>query len=100
MRHRSTRIQVWRFLSRHVIARVLAGGALTLAVSAWSSGPAKADFRLCNNTGNRVGIAVGYKENEGWTTEGWWNISARSCETVLRGALVARFYYILSLIHI
>src|ERR1700760_1744252 len=56
--------------------------------------PAAADFRLCNNTGSRVGIAVGYKENEGWTTEGWWNISARSCETVLRGALVARFYYI------
>ena len=56
--------------------------------------PAAADFRLCNNTSSRVGISVGYKENEGWTTEGWWNISARSCETVLRGALVARFYYI------
>lgn len=56
--------------------------------------PAKADFRLCNNTANRVGIAIGYKESEGWTTEGWWNISARSCETVLRGSLVARFYYI------
>ena len=32
--------------------------------------PAKADFRLCNNTGSRVGIAIGYKENDGWTTEG------------------------------
>ena len=29
-----------------------------------------------------------------WTTEGWWNLSARSCETMLRGALVARYYYI------
>src|SRR5258706_11967613 len=75
-------------------ARVLVGAALTVAAFAWSAAPAKADFRLCNNTGNRVGIAIGYKENEGWTTEGWWNISARSCETVLRGALVARFYYI------
>ena len=89
--------------------------------------PAHADFRLCNNTSNRVGsvgggcpvqhgfhptdrnrrrqegvsaarrrlgVAVGYKENEGWTTEGWWNLAARSCETVLRGSLVARFYYI------
>jgi uncharacterized membrane protein len=76
------------------IARVLAGGALSVAAFACPAGPAKADFRLCNNTGNRVGIAIGYKENEGWTTEGWWNISARSCETVLRGTLVARFYYI------
>ncbi|HEY7297531.1 MAG TPA: DUF1036 domain-containing protein [Xanthobacteraceae bacterium] len=56
--------------------------------------PAAADFRLCNNTSSRVGIAIGYKENDGWTTEGWWNLSSRSCETVLRGALVARYYYV------
>ncbi len=56
--------------------------------------PAKADFRLCNNTGGRVGVALGYKDAEGWTTEGWWNIPARSCETLLRGALIARYYYI------
>ncbi len=73
---------------------MLSGATLVLVAFAWSGSPAMADFRLCNNTGNRVGIAIGYKENEGWTTEGWWNISARSCETVLRGALVARFYYI------
>ncbi len=64
---------------------------LLLAASAY---PAKADFRLCNNTGSRVGVAIGYKDNEGWTTEGWWNVSSRSCETLLRGALVARYYYI------
>jgi uncharacterized membrane protein len=55
---------------------------------------ARADFRLCNNTGSRVGIALGYKDADGWTTEGWWNLSARSCETLLRGTLVARFYYV------
>jgi len=55
---------------------------------------AAADFRLCNNTGSRVGVAVGYKDADGWTTEGWWNLSARTCETLLRGGLVARFYYI------
>jgi len=55
---------------------------------------AAADFRLCNNTSSRVGISLGYKENEGWTTEGWWNLAARSCEILLRGALAARFYYI------
>src|SRR5262249_11896198 len=47
-----------------------------------------------NNTGSRVGVALGYKDPEGWMTEGWWNISPRSCETLLRGGLVARFYYI------
>jgi uncharacterized membrane protein len=56
--------------------------------------PAHADFRLCNNTAGRVGVALGYKDADGWTTEGWWNISPRSCETLLRGGLVARYYYI------
>lgn len=56
--------------------------------------PAAADFRLCNNTSSRVGIAVGYKDSGGWTTEGWWNLPPRSCETMLRGTLVARFYYV------
>ena len=56
--------------------------------------PAAADFRLCNNTASRVGVAVGYKDADGWTTEGWWNLPSRSCETVLKGNLVARFYYV------
>jgi hypothetical protein len=56
--------------------------------------PAKADFRLCNNTPGRVGIAIGYKDKDGWTTEGWWNLPSRACETLLRGTLVARYYYI------
>jgi uncharacterized membrane protein len=66
--------------------------ALPLTIS--STGPAAADFRLCNNTSSRVGIAIGYKDNEGWTTEGWWNLPARTCETVLKGNLVARYYYV------
>jgi uncharacterized membrane protein len=58
------------------------------------AGAALADFRLCNNTSSRVGIAIGYKDSSGWTTEGWWNLPARSCETLLRGTLVARYYYV------
>ncbi len=77
----------------------LAASALVLCIAALlglaaSAGPAAADFRLCNNTGSRVGVAVGYKDADGWTTEGWWNLPSRSCETVLKGNLVARYYYI------
>ena len=71
--------------------------ALALALMCLWNSPAAADFRLCNNTSSRVGIALGYKDAEGWTTEGWWNVSSRSCETLLRGTLVARFYYIYAL---
>src|SRR6478736_2710267 len=80
-------------------ARAMSGlwPALALAVACLWNGSAAADFRLCNNTASRVGIALGYKDADGWTTEGWWNVSSRSCETLLRGTLVARFYYIYAL---
>jgi len=65
-----------------------------LAVAIVMPANAFADFRLCNRTGSRVGVAVGYKDADGWTTEGWWNVAANSCETLMRGPLVARFYYL------
>jgi uncharacterized membrane protein len=67
---------------------------LAVALLVTSVVPARADFRLCNNTGSRVGVSIGYKDTEGWVTEGWWNVTPRTCQTLLRGSLVARFYYI------
>ena len=68
--------------------------ALAAIALVGSARPAAADFRLCNNTASRVGMAIGYKDADGWTTEGWWNLPARTCETVLKGNLVARYYYV------
>src|ERR1700754_4012335 len=85
---------------RHPLRASLISGllpALVLLMMCLWNNPAAADFRLCNNTSSRVGIALGYKDAEGWTTEGWWNVSSRSCETLLKGALVARYYYIYAL---
>lgn len=56
--------------------------------------PALADLRMCNTTGSRVGVALGYRDAQGWVTEGWWNLAPRACETLLRGTLAARFYYV------
>jgi uncharacterized membrane protein len=63
-------------------------------MAAFTATPAVADLRICNFTKSRVGIAIGYKDGEGWATEGWWNITAGSCEALLRGNLAARFYYV------
>ena len=85
------------FRRTQISVRPRLGPLLVLgALCLWAS-PAAADFRLCNNTASRVGIALGYKDAEGWTTEGWWNVSSRSCETLLKGTLVARYYYIYAL---
>lgn len=78
----------------NVRTRNVAAGALAVALLCSVSSAAYADFRLCNNTGSRVGVAIGYKDAEGWTTEGWWNLSSRSCETIVRGQLAARFFYV------
>jgi uncharacterized membrane protein len=69
-------------------------GALVAGAAVLQADIAAADFRICNNTGSRVGVALGYKDSEQWTTEGWWNLSARTCETILRGTLAARYYYV------
>src|SRR5689334_2161968 len=79
---------------RWLISLGRAAAPATFLAAICCASPAAADFRLCNNTSSRVGIAVGYKDANGWTTEGWWNLASRSCETMLRGVLVARFYYI------
>ena len=52
-----------------------------------------ADLRVCNKTTSRVGIAVGYKADRDWTTEGWWTVNSDSCATILAGPLVGRYYY-------
>jgi uncharacterized membrane protein len=61
--------------------------------------PASADLKLCNQTPSRVGIAIGYldpgqKDGKGWITEGWWNVASKTCETLLKGTLQGRFYYV------
>ena len=75
-------------LLRGISVCLLVCAALPLASAAY------ADFRLCNRTDARIGVALGYKDGEHWTTEGWWNIPPGTCETLVRGQLIARYYYL------
>ena len=72
----------------HAAAGVVFLAALLLTT------PANADLKLCNTTSSRIGVAIGYQDPTGWTTEGWWNVAAQTCETLYKGALSSRFYYI------
>src|SRR5579883_2494091 len=56
--------------------------------------PARADFRMCNNTSNRVSVALAYTDGQNWTSEGWWNLKPSDCDVLLRGTLAAEFYYV------
>jgi uncharacterized membrane protein len=55
---------------------------------------ARADFRVCNGTQNLVGVAIGYRAKEGWVTEGWWQVPATTCATLIEGPLQSRYYYL------
>lgn len=55
---------------------------------------AEAGLRLCNKTTSRIGVAIGYRGDKDWVTEGWWNLPASECGVLLPDPLLARYYYI------
>jgi uncharacterized membrane protein len=57
-------------------------------------GAANAELKLCNSTGSRIGVAIGYKDKDGWVSEGWWNVDSQSCALLIQDKLRARFYYV------
>lgn len=77
-----------------ITLRILVPAILATACYAGSSVGAAADFRVCNTTPGRIGLSLGYKDENGWATEGWWNVGPNSCETILRGELASRYYYV------
>ncbi len=65
-----------------------AGALLSLA------GTAQADLRVCNDTDVLAGVAIGYRAEAGWVTEGWWHIESGNCKTLIEGTLQSRYYYL------
>jgi uncharacterized membrane protein len=53
------------------------------------------EFRVCNETANKVSIAFGYRAEKGWQSEGWWVADPTVCVTIYRGDLESRRYYYL-----
>ena len=77
-------------------APALAAPALAafLLAAGWSA-EARADFRVCNETRETVGVSLGYRSAEdGWVSEGWWHVPGEECRTLVSGALGARYYYV------
>jgi len=79
---------------RRGMLAILSYICISLALNVGAPDAARADLKLCNTTASRVGIAIGYRNDSGWTTEGWWNVASQTCETLLKGNLIARYYYL------
>lgn len=68
--------------------------ALAALLGALYALPAQARLDVCNDTGSRVGIAVGYHDGSEWVSEGWWHLDGHKCGPVIETALDARYYYL------
>lgn len=69
---------------------VLRAAALMLLLAAQD---AQAGLEICNETGQRQSVAIGYKGDTDWTSEGWWNIAPGACATPVGSDLDKRYYY-------
>ncbi|MGO9547178.1 MAG: DUF1036 domain-containing protein [Rhodomicrobium sp.] len=76
------------------LARTVAAAASLFGICLALPGLAHADLKLCNSTSSRIGVAIGYKDKEGWASEGWWNVDSQSCALLIQDRLRARFYYV------
>lgn len=68
---------------------VLLGFVMTIV----SGLPARADLEFCNHTAEKQWVAVGYKSEGVWQSEGWWGVDADDCATPIIGDLEFRHYY-------
>jgi uncharacterized membrane protein len=87
---------VWLLLPR---AGEAPGPNLVAQAQEQPAAPIEADtdgdgsLRVCNETANPVSIALGYRAERGWQSEGWWVAGPNECKTVYSGDVAARRYY-------
>jgi len=67
---------------------------IAVAILALAGSAVRADFRICNQTANRMSVSLAYNQNSDWVSEGWWNIKPNDCQALVRGALAEEFYYV------
>lgn len=77
-------------LPLHLHIKTLIAGLIWLLLS---TAPSLADLRVCNATQNEVSVAVGYRSDNGWQSEGWWVTQPEQCIPIVKGTL-GRYYYI------
>lgn len=56
---------------------------------------AKADLVICSRKINRhMDVAIGYRKDGQWVSEGWWKLPPSDCVTPVSGELPVRYYYL------
>jgi uncharacterized membrane protein len=73
-----------------------AAAATLFILVALRPAPAKADFQICNQSGEHVSVAIAYhdKDSGNWVSRGWWNLDDGECKTPVGGDLKDEYYYL------
>ena len=58
------------------------------------SGPAAAEFAVCNQSFDVVNVAIGQYEEDDFVTRGWWTVGPNQCANAVRDRLEARYVYV------
>ena len=83
-----------KLLKRFKLASAGCAALLMLAGHALTASNARAEFKVCNKSDSLIGVAIGYKLDEEWITEGWWRIPADICTSIIEGDLTSRYFYL------
>ena len=70
---------------------MLAAGVLAAVLT---TGSARAEFTVCNQTLDVGNLAVGQDVDSTFQTDGWWTIGANQCVDVIREELSNRYVYV------
>ena len=74
------------------LALVCAGGASFFA--SFFAFEARADLKICNDTQSPTDVALGSRNETGWTSQGWWHIPSQTCASLIEGDLTSRYFYL------
>src|SRR5262249_27922889 len=75
-------------VSKLIIAVALAAGFLGIQSPAW------AGLKFTNTTSETVWLAVASATNDGWRTDGWYQIKPGGTLEVISGKLQYQYYYV------
>lgn len=80
-----------RLLAAATLPILLFAASLTAVIS--TTNQAHAKLEICNETDLPRDVAIGYKAEDGWTSEGWWKLEVGDCKSVIKQELESTFYY-------
>lgn len=80
-----------RLLAAATLPILLFAASLTAVIS--TTNQAHAKLEICNETDLPRDVAIGYKAEDGWTSEGWWKLDVGDCKSVIKQELESTFYY-------